>query len=455
MTNEKAPPIIGGILLAVGIVVLFFTFYQTMLLAQNPGDYFREQFPEEEEEAQGPEARFSWSSDNLDAWFMDESEEGDTPITSWEWSFGDGSTSSEQNPSHTFNSDGDYRVRLRVEDQNGLTSSVDSNLYIERQNQNNGESEGDYGDFNFEMGNFALPFAAAILVGILFIVMYLVGASLVKAGWNLLKPGPSTIKMKIKPKKLEVEQVTEEPMYATQKAPAASMVTAQPNTVYAAPVQSAGVIASMQALPANSPAQAQPAQPVYAQPVPASSPQGSPAPQQAPPQSNPTTFQPMPVSNAPQNVDSVPPQQSNNANPQPSTPPQNNSITQKEEPKVPQAVLEVESKGEIEQGPILPPEGPRPRQNARPSTSQPTSNIQQRSNTRQSLQPQQTRRGKQASSTQGGRGARANTSGQAQRKNSARASQSNRGRPQTAQQQTKKGRGRPKGKAKGKKKKKK
>ena len=35
-------------------------------------------------------------------------------ITSWSWDFGDGSTSTEQNPSHTYTDSGKYTVSLTV-----------------------------------------------------------------------------------------------------------------------------------------------------------------------------------------------------------------------------------------------------------------------------------------------------------------------------------------------------
>ena len=35
-------------------------------------------------------------------------------ITSWSWDFGDGSTSSEQNPSHTYTNPGTYTVSLTI-----------------------------------------------------------------------------------------------------------------------------------------------------------------------------------------------------------------------------------------------------------------------------------------------------------------------------------------------------
>ncbi|MFC1628129.1 PKD domain-containing protein [Gemmatimonadota bacterium] len=52
--------------------------------------------------------------------FSDESYAGSKPITSWSWNFGDGETSTTQNPSHTYNSDGLFSASLTV------TTTVDS-----------------------------------------------------------------------------------------------------------------------------------------------------------------------------------------------------------------------------------------------------------------------------------------------------------------------------------------
>jgi PKD repeat protein len=232
MTNEKYAPIVGIVLLALGIVILIFVFYQAFTLVNSPGDYFKEQFPEEEGEEEGPIAQYSWSTNDLSVDFWDESEEGDAAISSWEWNFGDGESSSEPNPQHTFNSDGDYRVRLRVEDQNGKSNSISENVYVSFGNQDGGSAESEYGDFSFGFGDFMTPFAAALLVGILYFVMFLVGGALVKAGWNLLKPGPSTIKMKIKPKRLEVEQAEQTPAYSSYQANARQPGSSQPPPEY-------------------------------------------------------------------------------------------------------------------------------------------------------------------------------------------------------------------------------
>ncbi|HEX9986266.1 MAG TPA: discoidin domain-containing protein [Thermoanaerobaculia bacterium] len=55
--------------------------------------------------------------------FVDNSVPGDSNITRWQWSFGDGGTSAERDPSHTYAEPGLYDVSLTVTDANGLTST--------------------------------------------------------------------------------------------------------------------------------------------------------------------------------------------------------------------------------------------------------------------------------------------------------------------------------------------
>lgn len=62
----------------------------------------------------------SWStsySENCEVWsFYDSSYDSDGYIVAWLWDFGDGSTSTEQNPTHTYTSNGKYSVTLTVWD---------------------------------------------------------------------------------------------------------------------------------------------------------------------------------------------------------------------------------------------------------------------------------------------------------------------------------------------------
>ena len=67
-----------------------------------------------------PVANFSadptWGSGTLTTQFTDESVQGTYPITIWSWNFGDGGSSSSQNPEHTYSSPGSYTVSLTVSD---------------------------------------------------------------------------------------------------------------------------------------------------------------------------------------------------------------------------------------------------------------------------------------------------------------------------------------------------
>ena len=62
--------------------------------------------------------------------FSDESTAGQHPITSWLWSFGDGGSSTQQNPLHTYTSPGVYTVILTVIDSAALSSTKVRQNYI-------------------------------------------------------------------------------------------------------------------------------------------------------------------------------------------------------------------------------------------------------------------------------------------------------------------------------------
>lgn len=294
MNNEKIGMIIGIFLLVSGIVILLWVLTSAMAIVQSPGAYFEEQFPQEEENTQGPNAQFSWDTNDLSVDFRDKSKEGDAPISSWEWDFGDGETSNDQNPQHTFQSNGDYEVSLTVEDENGESSTTYSDVNVALGNNGGGRSEPEDGDISFDFdSNFIVPLAAAFLLGMLHLVMFLIGAALVKGGWNLIKQGPSTLKLKIKPKRLEVEQAEQEPTYSPQPAPSQVPATSVQQTPAYSPQPTPGaVIASLQSLPANSPQPAQTTQPAYAQPNQMNCYLGASAPQQGYPQPAPVTAPP-------------------------------------------------------------------------------------------------------------------------------------------------------------------
>lgn len=70
-----------------------------------------------------PVAEFGYTISGLTVSFNDLSTDTDSSIVGWDWSFGDGATSAQQNPTHTFSAAGDYNVSLTVTDDTGLTST--------------------------------------------------------------------------------------------------------------------------------------------------------------------------------------------------------------------------------------------------------------------------------------------------------------------------------------------
>ncbi|MFC2141004.1 PKD domain-containing protein, partial [Acidobacteriota bacterium] len=60
--------------------------------------------------------------------FTDTSTDPDGTIVSWLWDFGDGNTSTQQNPSHTYAADGTYTVTLTVTDDCDLTDSISKSV---------------------------------------------------------------------------------------------------------------------------------------------------------------------------------------------------------------------------------------------------------------------------------------------------------------------------------------
>lgn len=73
---------------------------------------------------QPPSADFTFSESLSTASFTDNSSDSDGNLASWSWDFGDGGTSTAQNPSHEYTENGTYSVTLTVTDNDGASHSV-------------------------------------------------------------------------------------------------------------------------------------------------------------------------------------------------------------------------------------------------------------------------------------------------------------------------------------------
>ena len=85
-----------------------------------------------EEKNEVPEASFTYQVDNeyvdTEISFTDTSEDDDT--LTWMWDFGNGDTSTEQNPKYTYAEAGNYTVTLNVTDENDQTDEYSVDITI-------------------------------------------------------------------------------------------------------------------------------------------------------------------------------------------------------------------------------------------------------------------------------------------------------------------------------------
>jgi PKD repeat protein len=79
---------------------------------------------------QSPAADFTSSCTGLTCNFTDQSFDSDGSVTGWAWTFGDGATSSAQNPSRTYAAAGTYSVTLTVTDNDGATQQRTSSVTV-------------------------------------------------------------------------------------------------------------------------------------------------------------------------------------------------------------------------------------------------------------------------------------------------------------------------------------
>ncbi len=77
-----------------------------------------------------PRADYDFTPDDLQVTFVNASSDPDGTIASSQWSFGDGSTSAETNPVHSFPSAGTYTVQLTVTDDGGVQDTVSKQVTV-------------------------------------------------------------------------------------------------------------------------------------------------------------------------------------------------------------------------------------------------------------------------------------------------------------------------------------
>ena len=78
-----------------------------------------------------PISNFTYLTSDLEVTFTDSSSDTDGSVDSWSWDFGDGNSSSSQNPVHNYVTDGNYTVTLTVTDDQGATNPSSQTVTVE------------------------------------------------------------------------------------------------------------------------------------------------------------------------------------------------------------------------------------------------------------------------------------------------------------------------------------
>ena len=82
---------------------------------------------DEERTPIGPTADFTYTANYQFVSFTDASTAGNSAINNWNWDFGDGETSDQQNPTHTYTAPGTFTVSLIVTDEYNLDKTIQAN----------------------------------------------------------------------------------------------------------------------------------------------------------------------------------------------------------------------------------------------------------------------------------------------------------------------------------------
>lgn len=122
-----------------------------------------------------PHAAFSFTANGLNVAFHDSSSDPEGSVVSWDWNFGDGATSTQQNPTHDYAAQGSYTVTLKVYDDAGNSHQTAHAVDV---------NAPPFADFSFKVDDLKVTFTDASTDN---------GGSVVGWHWDFGDGGQSTV----------------------------------------------------------------------------------------------------------------------------------------------------------------------------------------------------------------------------------------------------------------------
>jgi PKD repeat protein len=210
MNSERAGVYTGLAVLAVGVALLLISFGLAYGLARDPAGYIAHEDSKFSPSASSLTASFTWGSNDYTVTVTDTSVDNGSTIQSWVWGFGDGTMfSGASPPSHTYTTTCTScveNVTLTVTDSAGHQSTAIAAVVVQKTGTSGGVAEPSFSLSSllsgFTLGSIIGPFASTILLLVALGVMIAVGAALTKAGWNLIRPPPESVKIRVRPRSL-------------------------------------------------------------------------------------------------------------------------------------------------------------------------------------------------------------------------------------------------------------
>lgn len=130
LSNKTKNPVKSLVLIAL-LILLFSSIFTIPSSANGRDDNFLQT------DNNPPNASFSYDPNNITTFevihFTDNSTDVDGEIISWRWDFGDGVTSNNPNPTHRYEDDGLYEVKLTVEDNSDSIDTYTENVEVANQ----------------------------------------------------------------------------------------------------------------------------------------------------------------------------------------------------------------------------------------------------------------------------------------------------------------------------------